>query len=78
MSTHQPISHDTTVVTARNLRQVYTISNGFMRKPGALQAVSGVSFSIAAGKTLGYRGRIWLWQIHAGAHGVFDRIPHQR
>ena len=50
-----PIS-DTTVVTARDLRQVYAISNGFMRKSDALQAVSGVSFSIQAGKTLAVVG----------------------
>ena len=56
MSTQQPAAVDTTVVTARDLRQVYAISNGFMRKPDALQAVSGVSFSIAAGKTLAIVG----------------------
>ncbi|OYU32945.1 MAG: dipeptide ABC transporter ATP-binding protein [Comamonadaceae bacterium PBBC2] len=50
-----PISN-TTVVTARDLRQVYAISNGFMRKADALQAVSGVSFSIQAGKTLAIVG----------------------
>ena len=56
MSTQQPAAVDITVVIARELRQVYAISNGFMRKPDALQAVSGVSFSIAAGKTLAIVG----------------------
>ncbi len=62
MSSRQAETHhlngisDTTVVTARDLRQVYAISNGFLRKPGALQAVSGVSFSISAGKTLAVVG----------------------
>ncbi len=55
MSTHQP-SNNAAVVTARDLCQVYAISNGFMRKPAALQAVSGVSFSIFAGKTLAIVG----------------------
>ena len=49
-------SINNTVVTARALRQVYAISNGFMRKADALQAVSGVSFSIQAGKTLAIVG----------------------
>lgn len=48
--------NDNSVVTARDLRQVYTINQGFLRKPDALQAVSGVSFSIAAGKTLAIVG----------------------
>jgi dipeptide transport system ATP-binding protein len=45
-----------TVVSARQLRQVYPISNGFMRKADALQAVSNVSFSVKAGKTLAVVG----------------------
>jgi dipeptide transport system ATP-binding protein len=45
-----------TVVSARQLRQVYPISNGFMRKADALQAVSNVSFSVQAGKTLAVVG----------------------
>ena len=49
-------SINNTVVTAHALRQVYAISNGFMRKADALQAVSGVSFSIQAGKTLAIVG----------------------
>ena len=30
------------VVAAKDLRQVYKISNGFLREPGRLQAVGGV------------------------------------
>ena len=44
------------VVVARDLRQVYKISNGFFREPGRLQAVSGVSFSVMPGKTLAVVG----------------------
>ena len=44
------------VVQADGLRQVYAINRGLMRKPDYLQAVSGASFSIAAGKTLAVVG----------------------
>jgi dipeptide transport system ATP-binding protein len=44
------------VVQADGLRQVYAIKRGFMRQPDYLQAVSGASFSIAAGKTLAVVG----------------------
>jgi dipeptide transport system ATP-binding protein len=44
------------VVQADGLRQVYAISRGFMRRPDYLQAVSGASFSISAGKTLAVVG----------------------
>lgn len=44
------------VVTARQLRQVYPISNGFLRKADALQAVSNISFTVQAGKTLAVVG----------------------
>jgi len=44
------------VVTAENLRQVYPISRGPLRAPAQLQAVSGVSFSLQAGKTLAVVG----------------------
>ena len=46
----------TVVVEARNLRQVYKIRRGFLREPGQLQAVGGVSFAIEAGKTLAVVG----------------------
>ena len=44
------------VVQATDLRQIYPISRGFMRQPDQLQAVSGVSFSVSAGKTLAIVG----------------------
>ena len=45
-----------TVVQAENLKRVYAISKGFLRKPDQLQAVGGVSFSVQAGKTLAVVG----------------------
>jgi len=44
------------VVVARDLKQVYTINHGAFHKADHLQAVSGVSFSIEAGKTLAVVG----------------------
>jgi dipeptide transport system ATP-binding protein len=44
------------VVRAKNLKRVYAISKGFLRKPDQLQAVGGVSFSVQAGKTLAIVG----------------------
>jgi len=49
-------STNTTVVTAENLRRVYPISQGMLRKPDMLQAVGGVSFTVQAGKTLAIVG----------------------
>jgi dipeptide transport system ATP-binding protein len=46
----------TTVVQARDLRQVYTIRRGLLKPPAHLQAVGGVSFAIEAGKTLAVVG----------------------
>lgn len=45
-----------TVASAENLRRVYPISRGMLRKPDLLQAVSGVSFTVQAGKTLAIVG----------------------
>ncbi len=57
MSTMQ---HDSpanrTVVLAENLRRVYPISTGLLRKPDLLQAVGGVSFAVQTGKTLAVVG----------------------
>jgi dipeptide transport system ATP-binding protein len=44
------------VVKAQNLRQVYRISKGFLQPADQLQAVSGVSFEVHAGKTLAIVG----------------------
>jgi dipeptide transport system ATP-binding protein len=44
------------VVVADQLKQVYPISRGPLRAPALLQAVSGVSFTLQAGKTLAVVG----------------------
>ena len=44
------------VVVAHDLKQVYKISRGFLRPSDHLQAVSGVSFTLHAGKTLAVVG----------------------
>ena len=51
-----PVKSEDLVVSAKDLRRVYSISRGFMRKPDQLQAVGGVSFSVRAGKTLAIVG----------------------
>ncbi len=47
---------DGPVVVAKDLRQVYRISHGFLREPGHLQAVGGVSFTLMPGRTLAVVG----------------------
>ncbi len=44
------------VVVARDLRQVYKVSRGFLREPAKLQAVGGVSFEVRPGRTLAVVG----------------------
>ncbi len=44
------------IVRAENLKQHYEISRGLMAKPLVLKAVDGVSFTLAAGKTLAVVG----------------------
>jgi len=53
---NKPAHADTLVVSARDLRRVYPISKGLLRKPDQLQAVGGVSFEVRAGKTLAIVG----------------------
>lgn len=58
VQTNSPSSSTATapVVMAKDLRQVYKISRGFMKEADHLQAVGGVSFSVDAGKTLAVVG----------------------
>ena len=49
-------NNSTPVVSAKDLRQVYKISKGFLHQPDHLQAVGGVSFTVNAGKTLAVVG----------------------
>ena len=44
------------VAQAKDLKQVYRISRGFLRAPDHLQAVGGVSFALYSGKTLAVVG----------------------
>lgn len=52
----QTPSDQAPVVVAVDLKQVYPISRGPLRAPAQLQAVSGVSFTLQAGKTLAVVG----------------------
>lgn len=56
MSTSSASTETQSVVKAVALRQVYPISNGPLRKPAQLQAVSMVSFDVQPGKTLAVVG----------------------
>ncbi len=56
MSAATKPSPDSVVVSAEDLRRVYPISKGFLRKPDQLQAVGGVSFALHAGRTLAVVG----------------------
>ena len=51
-----PVEGHAPVVVAEDLRQVYKISQGFLREPARLQAVGGVSFALMPGKTLAVVG----------------------
>jgi dipeptide transport system ATP-binding protein len=53
---HAAPTSDMPVVVAKDLRRVYPISRGLFHKPDLLQAVSGVSFTVRAGKTLAIVG----------------------
>ena len=49
-------AHLQPVVQADNLKRVYEIRRGFLRPPDQLQAVSGISFTVRAGRTLAVVG----------------------
>ncbi|MBC7445187.1 MAG: ABC transporter ATP-binding protein [Polaromonas sp.] len=49
-------AHLQPVVQADNLKRVYEIRRGFLRPPDQLQAVSGISFTVHAGRTLAVVG----------------------
>jgi dipeptide transport system ATP-binding protein len=54
---HQTLTTDgETVVEARDLTRIYPVGRGLFRKSASLTAVAGVSFSIAAGRTLAIVG----------------------
>lgn len=55
-ATHSGTASAQAVVVADQLKQVYPISRGPLRAPAQLQAVSGVSFTLQAGKTLAVVG----------------------
>ena len=44
------------LLEVRDLKRHYQIGGGLLRKPKALKAVDGVSFTLAAGKTLAVVG----------------------
>jgi dipeptide transport system ATP-binding protein len=46
----------TTVLSARDLRQHYSVSRGFAKVPATLKALDGVSFTLDRGKTLAIVG----------------------
>lgn len=46
----------TVLMEARNLRRYYEVGGGLFRKPGIVRAVDGVSFHLAAGRTLAVVG----------------------
>ena len=56
VSSSPSLDADAPVVVAKDLKQVYKISRGLLRKPDALQAVGGVSFEVRPGKTLAVVG----------------------
>ena len=46
----------TTLVVAQNLKQTYQVKRGWLTTPAQLHAVGGVSFELAAGRTLAVVG----------------------
>src|ERR1700712_4743723 len=51
-----PIASSETVVEAVDLKRLYDVRRGLFRAPAKLQAVGGVSFKLARGRTLAVVG----------------------
>ena len=51
-----PAAESAPILEARDLRRVYEVRRGFFGKPASVKALSGVSFSLAAGETLAVVG----------------------
>ncbi len=56
MSATGPATQPVIVAEARDLKRVYPIGRGMFKAPAQLQAVTGVSFKVQAGKTLAVVG----------------------
>ena len=68
----------TAILEARGLTRDYAVSRGAFRSRATIKALSGVSFSLKAGRTLAVVGEIRVGQINAGAALDLDRKSDRR